>query len=63
MIIQIAIEPGGYFMAQANCAGSTDKEVEDFNLGHVVEARKAVIVDNLNWAAIILARAPAMGRC
>lgn len=63
MIIQIAIEPVGYFMAQAIVAGSTDYEALGFEGGLVTEARKAVIVDNMNWAAIVLARSPVAGRC
>jgi len=62
-LVNMLIDPGGYFLAESVTVGTSPEEIEEIRLGKVEEDRMHVINDNLRFAAQLLCAAAPMGNC
>ena len=62
-LVNMSIDPGGYFLAESITVGTSPEEIEEIRLGKVEEERMQIITDNLRFAAKLLCDAAPMGNC
>lgn len=62
-LVNLAIDPGGYFLAESVTIGTSPEEIEEIRLGRVKEDRMSAITHNLHFAARQLCDVMPMGSC